>query len=130
MSRAAILILFMLIIFTPACRKDFKEETNPPTINIISPVQGAVYTTGDTVPIKVNFIDDTRIQAYAGNVDRFLPASSIFHCAYSPNSYGAILDTFMVIPGVLYGDYQCIIYCQDPYENISSKTITFSAELP
>lgn len=130
MSRVFTLIMLVLLGFVSACRKDFKKEYNAPLINIISPANGATYTCGDTVPVKVNFGDDTKVQAIAGNINRFLPASSIFDCAKTMNTKTATLDTFMVIPGVLYGNYQFEVYAQDPYENFTLKTVNFTAILP
>lgn len=129
MKRVLLLAPIFLAIVA-GCKKDFKKEENLPIINFISPVQGGVYTTGDTVPVKATFGDDTKVQAFSGDINRQLPVSSIFNCAKTVNSKTAVLDTFMVIPSALNGTYQFDLYCEDPYNNFIIKSITFTANLP
>ena len=130
MKKVLLLAPIFIMAIVTGCKKEFKQEENLPVITFISPVQGGVYTTGDTVPIKASFSDDTKVQAISADVNRQLPVSSIFNCAKAYNNKTAVLDTFMVIPLSLYGNYQFDLYCQDPYNNFTIQSITFTANVP
>ncbi len=129
MKRVLLLAPIFLAIVA-GCKKDFKKEDNAPVITFVSPVEGGVYTAGDTVPVKAVFNDDTKVQAYSADVNKFVYASSIFTYSKTTNSNPAALDTFMVIPSAFYGNYQFVLYCQDPYGNFTTKSANFMVELP
>lgn len=124
--RISFTILSILILTVVGCKKKFSEG-NAPSVYINSPVDGGIYEAGDTVPVKMTFTDDSKVQAYITEIKMLAPASNIFTYSNSPYVQTSVLDTFMVIPSAMHGQYEVIIWIQDPYENITNKVIHFTA---
>ncbi len=112
-----------------ACEESgiFKEE-NPPVITVSQPTEGGVYQTGDTLFIKGSLSDDTNVQTYTVDVKKTNANNILHYVKISEADTTTIpLDSFVVIPFAIPGDYQLIIYCEDPNDNFTNKVVNFTA---
>lgn len=125
MKNYFLLITLFIVVFEACKRDDFRLESNAPVIYVTKPQDATAYNVSDTVFIKAIFSDDTRIEAYSIDVRR--PDVSIFRMTLVPNFSPSVLDTFIVIPSAMPGNYQVVYYCEDPYDNITIKAVNFTA---
>lgn len=125
-------IIFVAPLFLfalAACEESgvFKEQ-NPPTISVTSPAEGTVYHVGDTVHIKGSFSDDTNVQTYTVDIKKVNSNNILHYTKISEADTTTIpLDSFVVIPIAMPGDYQLQLYCEDPNDNFTNKVVNFSA---
>lgn len=122
------LVVFLAGMLTlSACKEEvlFRED-NAPVITVLSPADSMVYAPGDTLHIKVNFTDDSKVQAYTVNVKS---GNSIFLYNGIPNENDSIVmfDTTIVLPPQQI-DYQIQLYCEDKYANFTNKIVPFSVQ--
>jgi len=118
------IILFALT----ACEESgiFKEE-NPPVITVTQPTEGAIYSVSDTIYIKGNFSDDTNVQTYTVDVKKVNSNNIMSYTKINELDTTTIpLDTFVIVPTAMTGNYQLILYCEDPNDNFTNKVVNFS----
>ncbi|MEZ4910899.1 MAG: DUF4625 domain-containing protein [Saprospiraceae bacterium] len=106
-------IVLLLLVSTVSCSDD---DTTAPVISITSPVENAIYTAGQTIPLKGTVTDETelkevRIQNTAQVIDDKLKF---------------VIDAEITNPDTIApGNYVMQISAKDASGNSTEKTINF-----
>lgn len=122
--KSYLIIGVLFILAFAGCQEDpILIEQNPPVITVESPADNAVFTVNDTMHMKINFFDDTKVQAFTVNIKR-VDANSIFLHNGIPNDSSAVYDTTFVL-ATQAGNYEMMLYCQDTKGNFTNKIVPF-----
>ena len=121
------LILFLTtLVFLATCSKKSgdSEDTSPPVITIVSPLNNQVFTAGQTIQITVNASDNDKvtelhiqvINKTNGNLLRLIHS-------FLGQANGTAQDSFIAEAGVT---YIIEVLGQDPAQNLTTSRVEVS----
>lgn len=128
------ILLFMSITFI-ACEEkheDNGQDTEAPTINIISPTATDSYMSGDTVSIQANFTDNDQLHEISASLTRTHNGQTEEVWTYSTHSHTTeftLSETYVVeVPG-MHNEFELTVEASDHNGNSDSKTISFHVHM-
>ena len=124
MFRKLILFLTSLVFLASCSKKSGGEDTSPPLITIVSPLNNQVFTAGQTIQITVNASDNDKvtelhiqvINKTNGNLLRLIHS-------FLGQANGTAEDSFIAEAGVT---YIIEVLAQDPAQNLTTSKVEVS----
>jgi hypothetical protein len=123
MIKAAKIIALAAVVLIAAC-DNLEPEQNEPTITVTAPFDNEVITVNDTLFVKVDYADDSKLVSYQANITNTNSNVNVFSLNKYVNGTTASLDTFKIMPDT--GHYELIIYVGDINDNFTNKIINFT----
>jgi len=129
------LIVFSMIFFVVACKDELNipdyggiEDTETPTISIISPIKDSTYLGLTEIPIKIDFMDDYQLSEIQVQLiqNNFIDTGLSFILSMTDSNYS--LDTFYNIPSTDSISYDVVIIASDLDDNIVTESYNFATK--
>lgn len=101
--------MLLLIMAFIACKKDKKDDVkkvSEPSLHIHKPVGGTTYHSGDTVPVKVHFMDDDELHEYHVKVTNKTMTTEVLHLHGHTHKTSHTVDTFVVVSASVHTNYE------------------------
>ena len=122
----SLVLFFTSLVFLASCSKKSgdSEDTTPPVVTIVSPLNNQVFTAGQTIQITVNASDNDKvtelhiqvINKTNGNLLRLI------HSVVG-QANGTAQDSFIAQAGV---NYIIEVLAQDPAQNLTTSQVEVS----
>ncbi len=102
-------LLLFVIAFT-ACQKednhdDDHDHISQPSIQVTQPMEGMTYNSGDTVPVKVTFLDDDELHNYSITVTNKTMSRDVLSLGGHEHGTSHAIDTYVVVTATMHADY-------------------------
>ncbi len=130
-----IAIVFSLAILVFGCKDEFNlpdygtiEDTENPTISIISPVKNQTYSGLTQIPIQVNFNDDYQLDEVQFQLSPINFASPSFSITKKAGEKSFSIDTIYTVPSTDSIVYDVLIVVNDAVNNISTESYQFTTK--
>jgi hypothetical protein len=120
-------ILLLVLAFT-ACTKDknnIDDNVSKPSVHVHKPVDGAMYNAGDTIPVKVHFMDDDELHEYHIHVMNKTMMMDLLHLHGHTHSTSHEVDTFVIASASVHSDYELITKVSNHNGEEAMDTIRF-----
>jgi len=128
-----IAIVFSLAVIAIGCKDDFNlpvtiEDTENPTISIISPVKNQTYSGLTQIPVQVNFNDDYQLDEVQFQLSPINFASPSFSITKKAGEKSFSIDTIYTVPSTDSIVYDVLIVVNDAVNNIATESYQFTTK--
>ena len=130
-----IVIVFSLAFLVIGCKDEFNlpiyntiEDTESPTISIISPVKDQTYSGLNQIPVQINFSDDYELEEIQFQLSPINFASPSFTVTKMAGTKNFSLDTFYTVPSTDSITYDVLIVVNDLANNHTTESYQFTTK--
>ncbi|MDZ4758316.1 MAG: Ig-like domain-containing protein [Bacteroidota bacterium] len=124
MSKNTIVLAICSLFIFEQCKS--KKDTESPVVSISNPQEGANYTKGQNLNLKINFTDNDELHhvvwSIQGKQNNVIVSQYDMHVDNSSWS----IDTNIMITDSINTDYLLSTETEDHSENLTKKTVSFS----
>lgn len=122
-------ILVLILAFTSCTKEDNNINNGPnvsePSLHIHSPMQNVTYNTGDTVPVKVHFMDDDELHEYQVKMTNTTMTMELLSLDGHTHSTSHEIDTYVVVSASVHSDYELTAKVSNHNGSEAMDTIKF-----
>lgn len=118
-------ILLLVIAFTSCTKDQTMDEVSEPSLHIHELVEGATYNAGDTIPVKVHFMDDDELHEYHISVTNTTMTTELLHLSEHTHSTSYEVDTFVIAIASVHSDYEMTAKVSNHNGSEVTETINF-----
>lgn len=108
-NNIALVIIFAAFIAFSSCTKDTNNnmgQVSVPSLHIHQPMEGTTYDAGDTIPVKVHFMDEDELHEYHVKVTNKTMTMELLHLHGHTHSTSHEVDTFVIASASMHADYE------------------------
>lgn len=118
----------MVATFYSCDKEENKTDTDAPVIEIIEPVIGTTYMSGDTVFIHASMTDNDELHEISALINRTYMGLTDTVWTFATHSHTASYDLYgyyvIEVPG-MHNDFELFVTASDHNENESTQTFSF-----
>ncbi|MGH1336805.1 MAG: DUF4625 domain-containing protein [Aureispira sp.] len=118
-------LLLLIIAFTSCTKEDNTDNVSEPSLQVHKPLEGTTYNAGDTVPVKVHFMDDDELHEYHVHVTNTTMTMELLHLHGHTHSTSHEIDTFVVVSASVHSDYELTAKVSNHNGSEAMDTIKF-----
>jgi hypothetical protein len=131
-----ITVVFSLLALCFGCKDDFNlpeyttpiEDTEKPTLMILSPEKNKTYSGLTQLPIQIDVMDNEEVDEIQFQLTPVNFSSSSFSAIKKVADKSYRLDTFYTIPSKDSIVYDVLIVASDKYKNITTESYQFTTK--
>lgn len=102
----SILLLMVAVVACDKGQNNIDDNVNKPSVHVHQPVEGAMYNAGDTIPVKVHFMDADELHNYHIEVNNTTMTIEVLHVHGHTHSTSHEVDTFVIASASVHTDYE------------------------